>query len=99
MSQGIRFGRRPDTAIGFALVSEHVVVPMELGSLLYRDGETAFAAEYIILGGGNAKHVEPLPEGTRRGGNEDAFIGGIRLWEEFIEPHDRRPPPVWRVVR
>jgi hypothetical protein len=58
-----------------------------------------FAADYVVLGGGNAKYVDPLPEGTRRGGNEDAFRGGFRLWEEMVEPHDRRPPRVWRVVR
>jgi polyphosphate glucokinase len=59
----------------------------------------AFAADYVVLGGGNAERVEPLPEGVRRGGNEDAFTGGLRLWEEVVEPHDREPPPVWRVVR
>ena len=37
--------------------------------------------------------------GTRRGGNDDAFSGGFRLWEEMVEPHDRKAPPVWRVVR
>lgn len=29
----------------------------------------AFAADYVTLGGGNAKHVDPLPEGVARGGN------------------------------
>ena len=59
----------------------------------------AFVADYVLLGGGNAKLVEPLPAGARRGGNEDAFTGGFRLWEEVVEPHDRRPSTVWRVVR
>jgi glucose-6-phosphate isomerase len=53
----------------------------------------------VLLGGGNAKLVQPLPAGARRGGNEDAFKGGFRLWEEVVEPHDRRPSTVWRVVR
>ena len=34
-----------------------------------------------------------------RGGNEDAFSGGFRLWEETVEPHDCRSESVWRVVR
>lgn len=59
----------------------------------------AFAADYVLLGGGNAKHVDPLPPRTRRGASDGAFKGGFRLWEEMIEPHDRRPPLVWRVVR
>lgn len=59
----------------------------------------AFAADYVVLGGGNADHVDPLPDGARRGGNDDAVTGGFRLWEEDVEPHDRRPSPAWRVVR
>ena len=59
----------------------------------------ALAADYVVLGGGNAKEVDPLPPHTRRGHNTDAFRGGFRLWEELVEPHDRRSPRVWRVVR
>ena len=59
----------------------------------------AFAADYVVLGGGNAERVEPLPWGVRRGGNDDAFTGGVRLWEEWIEPHDQAPSRVWRVLR
>jgi hypothetical protein len=60
---------------------------------------SAFAADYVVIGGGNAELVEHPPEGARRGRNEDAFTGGVRLWNEPVEPHDREPPPVWRVVR
>jgi polyphosphate glucokinase len=118
------------TGIGSTLVTEHVVVPLELGSLPLRDGATmvqllsrdglkangisqwlqdvheascvvrrAFAADYVVLGGGNAKRVDPLPQAVRRGGNIDACTGGVRLWEEIVEPHDREPHRVWRVVR
>jgi len=118
------------TGVGSALVTEHVIVPLELGSLplasgrtiadrLGREGlhlngiqawmadvyevvrmlQTALAVDYMVLGGGNAESVDPMPAGTRRGGNDDAFIGGFRLWEELIEPHDREPRRVWRVVR
>jgi hypothetical protein len=58
----------------------------------------AMIADYVVLGGGNAAHVDPLPEGARRGANDDAFEGGFRLWEEWIEPHDREPAQTWRVV-
>jgi predicted NBD/HSP70 family sugar kinase len=126
------------TGLGSALVSERVLVPLELGSLPYcaRDmeqkgtkietigerlskegrkehGQAAwlrcvhivtgmlqlvFRADYIVLGGGNAQEVDPLPAKTRRGGNDDAFTGGFRLWEELVEPHDQPTSEVWRVA-
>ena len=118
------------TGLGSALITEHVVIPLELGCLPYGDGETmadrvgaaglerfgkaswleavtevitllreAMSADYILLGGGNSEKVDPLPPDTRRGGNDDAIAGGIRLWEELVEPHDREPAATWRVVR
>jgi polyphosphate glucokinase len=118
------------TGLGSALVTEHVIVPMELGSLPYGDGRTiadhvgrqglerrgetrwlkdvvrvtemlreAFVADYVVLGGGNAKRVRPLPRRTRRGDNAHAILGGFRLWVDTVEPHDRPPAPGWRVVR
>jgi polyphosphate glucokinase len=35
----------------------------------------------VVLGGGNAKKLKPLPAGTRLGDNALAFLGGFRLWE------------------
>ncbi|OAI42531.1 hypothetical protein AYO41_04080 [Verrucomicrobia bacterium SCGC AG-212-E04] len=35
----------------------------------------------IVLGGGNSKEIEPLPEGCRHRDNRRAFIGARRLWE------------------
>ena len=58
----------------------------------------AFDADYVLLGGGNAAMVNPLPPDVRQGGNEDAFVGGLRLWEELVEPHDRKPSDAWRVL-
>ncbi len=40
----------------------------------------AFVVDYVVLGGGNAKHFKDLPPGVRRGHNLTAFRGGIRLW-------------------
>jgi polyphosphate glucokinase len=43
--------------------------------------QRAFLADYVVLGGGNSKHLkEPLPPGVRLGHNLTAFRGGYRLW-------------------
>ena len=42
----------------------------------------ALDAEYVVLGGGNAKVIKKLPPGARMGDNRNAFVGGFRLWEE-----------------
>ena len=40
----------------------------------------AVEADYVVLGGGNAKKLGELPPNTRVGANENAFLGGFRLW-------------------
>jgi len=40
----------------------------------------AFLADYVVLGGGNARHLKRLPPGTRLGHNQTAFRDGFRLW-------------------
>src|SRR5262249_43062635 len=90
------------TGLGSALISEHVLVALELGRLIAKDGRTlgqilgrrglekqgkaawreavaetatnllgAFVADYVMLGGGNAKQlsVKRLPHGVRLGHN------------------------------
>ena len=42
----------------------------------------AFQPDYVVLGGGNARDVGELPPNCRLGHNEDAFLGGFRLWIE-----------------
>ncbi len=44
--------------------------------------KAAFLADYVMIGGGQAKKIEQLPEGSRRGSNEMAYVGGVRMWEE-----------------
>jgi polyphosphate glucokinase len=48
--------------------------------------KAALEAEYVVLGGGNAKflakHMKDLPKGVSLGANENAFAGGFRLWEQ-----------------
>lgn len=41
----------------------------------------ALEPEYVVLGGGNVKWIEKLPPGARRGSNEHAFTGGVRMWQ------------------
>jgi predicted NBD/HSP70 family sugar kinase len=44
----------------------------------------ALEAEYVVLGGGNAKNIKKLPPDTRLGDNRNAFVGGFRLWKSKI---------------
>jgi len=118
------------TGLGSALATERVIVPLELGCLQYKPGQSladrlgkdglkryglrkwvetaamvtaelkdAFRVDEILIGGGNAKRLDPLPPHCRRGGNHDAVTGGFRLWEEWVEGHDYKPTGAWRVVR
>jgi polyphosphate glucokinase len=45
----------------------------------------ALKPDDVVLGGGNAKKLKPLPPGTRLGANANAFLGGFRLWEEVTD--------------
>jgi polyphosphate glucokinase len=40
----------------------------------------ALLPDYVVLGGGNARELGELPPNCRLGHNEDAFLGGFRLW-------------------
>src|SRR5690242_3990592 len=42
----------------------------------------SFIADYVVLGGGNVHRFRRLPVGIDRGKNENAFLGGLRLWEK-----------------
>jgi polyphosphate glucokinase len=50
--------------------------------------KAAFLADYVVLGGGNAKKLSDIPPGCRLGGNYNAYHGGVRMWEgAFNQPH------------
>jgi polyphosphate glucokinase len=38
-------------------------------------------ADYVVLGGGQTKRLEKLPEGVKLGTNANAIKGGVRLWD------------------
>lgn len=42
--------------------------------------QDAFWPTDTVIGGGNAKLLEPLPQGCRRTENQEAFLGANRLW-------------------
>ena len=42
----------------------------------------ALDADYVVLGGGNSKKLKKLPPGARLGNNENAFLGGFRMWQK-----------------
>ena len=125
------------TGLGSTLISDHVIIPLELGQLLYDGKQTlgevlgrkglqrigkaawrevvsevvaaltaAFSADYIVLGGGNARVLKEQPVGARLGHNLTAFRGGFRLWSLddvqtlASDTHSPESPPAgaWRVI-
>jgi len=48
--------------------------------------KAALEADDVVIGGGNAKLLERLPRGVRLGANENAFLGGYRLWNKHAHP-------------
>jgi polyphosphate glucokinase len=70
-------GKRGRKRLGKKRWRKHVLTVV---ALLRR----AFLPEDVVLGGGNAKHLKALPEGTRMGANAHAFKGGYALWTSKI---------------
>jgi hypothetical protein len=73
----------------------------------------AFSADYVVLGGGNARLLrklgpDQLPAGVRIGHNRNAFRGGFRLWGYDLVPtltaegpddlEPATPAAEWRLV-
>ena len=54
----------------------------------------SFIADYIVLGGGNAKQFDTLPDGIVPGDNRNVYLGGLRMWE--TDPRTRRSK--WAVL-
>ncbi|HET9407970.1 MAG TPA: ROK family protein [Candidatus Sulfotelmatobacter sp.] len=45
----------------------------------------AMQADYVVLGGGNARRMKELPPNVRLGQNSNAYVGGCRLWQDASE--------------
>jgi polyphosphate glucokinase len=127
------------TGLGSTLISDNVIVPLELGQLIATGRRTlgevlgrqglrksgkkkwranvdrwstallaATLADYVVLGGGNAKQITTPPHGARLSNNLTAFRGGYRLWHlddvhtlaenDSEKPPAPAPPPTWRVI-
>jgi predicted NBD/HSP70 family sugar kinase len=48
--------------------------------------KAAFVVNKVVLGGGNIKKLTRVPPGTRLGDNSNAFVGGFRMWEDYLHP-------------
>jgi polyphosphate glucokinase len=44
--------------------------------------QAALLPHETVIGGGNVDKLEKLPDGCRAGDNENAFLGGFRLWKD-----------------
>jgi polyphosphate glucokinase len=42
-------------------------------------------ADYVVIGGGNARKLKRMPKNARLGSNDFAFIGGFRVWRDAAE--------------
>jgi predicted NBD/HSP70 family sugar kinase len=44
--------------------------------------QAAFEVDDVVIGGGNSRLMKDLPKGVRVGNNDNAFVGGFRLWDK-----------------
>jgi predicted NBD/HSP70 family sugar kinase len=59
--------------------------------------KAAMEPDEVVLGGGGVQELDELPPGCRRGANENAFLGGFRLWDpdwlsHLQDPHQGPAP-------
>jgi polyphosphate glucokinase len=50
----------------------------------------ALVADYVVIGGGNARRLRRMPEAARQGSNDNAFAGGFLMWEPDVWAQRRR---------
>ena len=118
------------TGLGSALVTNEIIIPLELCNLPYKNGKSmeenlckvalktmgkekwqclvheivailkdSFLADYLVIGGGNAKHLgKPLPAGATLGHNENALLGGHRLWDSKPVRSQKNRNATWVVA-
>jgi polyphosphate glucokinase len=72
-------GRRGRQRLGLRRWRKHVNRIVELLA-------DAFQADDVVLGGGETKHLKKLPPRTRKVENDNAILGGLRLW---VDPKHR----------
>ncbi len=47
-------------------------------------------ADYVVLGGGQARKLKKLPPGIRVGTNQHAILGGLKLWDAGAHANSHR---------
>src|ERR1700720_104776 len=47
--------------------------------------KSSLGADYVVLGGGNSKKLKELPPDAQLGSNDNAFLGGLRLWGQGVK--------------
>ncbi|MDB6138140.1 MAG: hypothetical protein JWO94_1212 [Verrucomicrobiaceae bacterium] len=60
--------------------------------------QDVFQPDDTVLGGGNAKDIDPMPPGCRHRDNQQAFFGATRLWpgaDMLVEPYGTS----WRITK
>ena len=55
----------------------------------------ALEADYVVIGGGNARKLKRLPKNARLGSNDFAFTGAFRVWRDGA----KAPPAAKRYQR
>jgi polyphosphate glucokinase len=55
--------------------------------------QTGMVADYVLLGGGNAKLMKKLPKGVILGANSNAIDGGIAIWKDGVVNPSKNPSP------
>jgi len=59
----------------------------------------ALEPDDVVLGGGNVHKLKKLPPGSRAGDNNNAFLGGFRLWQQSKDGLDAGPVSLGVVSR
>lgn len=59
----------------------------------------AMQADYVVLGGGNAKKLDGVAKGVELGDNANAFLGGFRMWGKASDADWNRQPRAKRAAR
>lgn len=77
-------GARGLKRLGLGKWKKHVRYVIEL----FR---AALQPDNVVLGGGNVNKLSCLPPTVRRGDNDNAFLGGLRLWQDQDAPGKRGP--------
>jgi polyphosphate glucokinase len=72
-------GKRGQKRLGVKRWRKHIAAIVEI----LRDG---LQADEVVLGGGEARSIEKLPPNARRVGNDNAILGGLRIW---VDPKHR----------